>query len=499
MPNLVKRCDPEKYLQEILSLGFDKEDLKPNNYEIFRCYIHKKGEKLVAIGYKDKIMVQGGKGLKSFKELENFINRDQNASIEPKIIPNRRIHIGLDEAGKGEFVGSLFQSAVILTDSEIDYFNKNVKYDSKKLNEKQINSIYDLMVKKNVKMRTIDTGAHEIDENQFSINQLMDNQNIKLISKMLTGLNLKEVLIVIDDYETTYVMNEYLEKLRNAGCEIIIEEKADENYISAKMASIVAKKERNTYIEELGFSNKICIDGSSELTISNNYLLNREWLEGFLKLYPFYQPPHFIRRKWKDVKEIIEKFPRKKKNIIYECKCGKKNNLILFSKSDMEFYSSCCGEKIAQLPFINEDLSIMPDTSSLVSRSFSKIWQSRPEVLKGNCIFFPIGLSHEIDTLSKSLKSGANNEVKFLNELKNNGFCKLISLHYDITNKDIERNKIDYKISGLVAAENNCILITQDDNQATDNITRGGFSIRLLETPEHVKKLIKEKNIVKVN
>ena len=115
---------------------------------------------------------------------------------------------------------------------------------------------------------------------------------------------------MIDDYGIKRGLKLFLANLESKGNVVIVEHKADEKYPACQAASVVARKER---FEEIRYLNtKFNVQGESGKTIypgPGNAANPRtaEYLEAFMKLYPSKDLPPFVRRKWSNVKKLLQK------------------------------------------------------------------------------------------------------------------------------------------------------------------------------------------------
>ena len=165
-----------------------------------------------------------------------------------------KIIIGVDEAGRGPLFGSVYTSAIILPIN--DNFDLSLLKDSKKFSsKKKIKQVYDY-IKQSNSIYSIDFSTHiEIDKynilqaTQKSMHKSIKNVIDKYINsdKNFSIETFNNILICVDgNYfnEFFYFYNDEYYKL-NHECLI----KGDDNCKSISAASILAKVERDIYID----------------------------------------------------------------------------------------------------------------------------------------------------------------------------------------------------------------------------------------------------------
>ncbi len=101
--------------------------------------------------------------------------------------------------------------------------------------------------------------------NDSNITDLLDMGYMKLISEIMPQS--KNMVIIIDDYQTRATFNTYLSNLRNQGIRIIDVMKADEKYVACKIASLVARISRKMNIEHLNNKYRLRYQYSDTQTI----------------------------------------------------------------------------------------------------------------------------------------------------------------------------------------------------------------------------------------
>ena len=215
--------------------------------------------------------------------------------------------IGCDESGVGETFGSMFLGCVTidaenLKNIEKIFDNPNIK----ELKECEIIDKYE-KIKKYCKIFEKKCDASEMDKTN-SKNTLLDQKYEELLRDAISGKD--KSCVIIDDYGIQKGLKLFFDKLRSKENVVIAEHQADEKYVICQAASVVARKERLEEVRNLNRefklqdeSGKIIYPGSGNA----NNPQTMEYLEAFMKLYPKKDLPPFVRRKWSNVKKLLQK------------------------------------------------------------------------------------------------------------------------------------------------------------------------------------------------
>jgi len=486
MASKTVKIEPEQAIKLIRDLDFQLEENPCNKYEKLRFVVRDGERKTTIIGYEGKVLIQGNDNTTSFNRISDLLKSNE-IKIETKELPDKEIHIGIDETGKGEPIGSLFQCGVVLSKDDLVFFKDKVK-DSKRMTDTQINYIFGLVKKRKINYIISETNARNICEYPYGLNNLMDMKNIMIISQCIKSQEPNKCLLIIDNYSPSQRIKDYLSKIKTSFSSVFIEN-ADAKYTCVMLASIIAKKYRNDEIESLSKANVIQISEAKCTTFTKNYESIMIWIEEFLKKYPEFGLPHFVKTTWKDIEKLLKKYPRKRTNLFFDCPyCKEKISIIYLVRESCILHCSNCYKEIDVSNFVDNISNILPDSSALVCRVFSKLFYSdNRHIITRKNIIIPHSIETEIDTLPLAKKRGANNELAYLGQLKNKGELFLFPMHLDLTKTDIEKDKSDAKIVDTIAFENNAILITQDRNQATNAVVKGVFSIHIIHSIEQVK------------
>ena len=162
---------------------------------------------------------------------------------------NNNWEIGIDEAGRGPLFGRVYTAAVVLPKDK-DLFDHSLMKDSKKFtSKKKINEVYEYIKKNAIAYNVCYEDETTIDKINIlqatfksmhnSVRNILQNKpDDKKIEKLLVdGNNFKPF---------TYLNNNHITQLNHTCIE-----GGDNKFCSIAAASILAKVERDKYIEEL--------------------------------------------------------------------------------------------------------------------------------------------------------------------------------------------------------------------------------------------------------
>ena len=183
--------------------------------------------------------------------LKWFFNEDPNV-----------IEMGIDEAGRGPMFGRVYAGVVILPKD--DSFDHSLMKDSKKFtskNNKKIQEVAEYIKEHAIEWAVEYEDEAKIDEvNILQATQSAMHKGIKTILKAKSEANTENTLLLVDgNYFKPYMtLNNTKTKLEKLKYEMI--EGGDNKYTAIAAASILAKVERDKYIEELCIQNPELIE-----------------------------------------------------------------------------------------------------------------------------------------------------------------------------------------------------------------------------------------------
>ena len=163
------------------------------------------------------------------------------------------IEIGADEAGRGPMFGRVYSGAVVLPkDDSFDHYKMK---DSKKFtskNSKKIQEVADY-IKANAIAWAVEYEDERVidDINILQATQSAMHKAIRSVLRQIKDLDTNNLFLLIDGnyFKQFTVLNKSNNRIENAKFETI--EGGDNKFTSIAAASILAKVERDKYIEEL--------------------------------------------------------------------------------------------------------------------------------------------------------------------------------------------------------------------------------------------------------
>lgn len=173
------------------------------------------------------------------------------------------IEIGIDEAGRGPMFGRVYAGVAVLPKD--DSFDHSQMKDSKKFHsKKKIEQVADYIKENAIAWAVEYEDEQTIDDiNILQATQSAMHKGIKNVLgqlSKLTEINYDKILLLVDgNYFKPYTfLNKNKQKLDNLKYQMI--EGGDNKYTSIAAASILAKVERDTYIDNLCEQNPELID-----------------------------------------------------------------------------------------------------------------------------------------------------------------------------------------------------------------------------------------------
>lgn len=238
------------------------EKLKPytasptNNYTLF---LAKYNTSTVTIYKTMTVLIQGKDEYDSYIEfchllnLEPVVKKEKVVQVDNTVIKSI---IGTDEVGTGDFFGGIVVAGAMVAKENISYIKQLGVRDSKELTDHKIMQIAPLIE------AYIPHYFYSLDNLKYNylVTQYKLNMNhIKSLMHNTVILNMKKIVpnydaIIIDGFTSQANYFNYLKMEKNVAEDAILEEKAENKYLSVACASIIARYEFLKQLDEL--SNK---------------------------------------------------------------------------------------------------------------------------------------------------------------------------------------------------------------------------------------------------
>lgn len=219
--------------------------------------------------------------------------------MPPKLI------VGIDEAGRGPILGPMVMAALAVEEEDLKKLEWLGVKDSKLLSSSAREELFDRIrdVIKDFRIEMIEPDAIDLSVNEANSN--LNWMEADTSARMVSEIAPVQAIIDCPSPNIEAYKNYFKSKLHpdvRDKVELVIEHKADFNYIVVAAASIVAKVIRDRQIEHI--KSEIGIDFGS------GYLSDPKTIE-FLNKY-HQQYPQLFRKSWGPYKELVEGQKQKK-------------------------------------------------------------------------------------------------------------------------------------------------------------------------------------------
>jgi len=299
---------PENKLNEIKDLLLNNgatEDKVSNEHEIWRVRIGKSVFTLYSSGTLFNNQATSEEVLKL---------RDEISSITGSGFKDtgKEIRIGLDETGKGELFGHTVLAGIAYpahlikemenvigvadtkTHKTYEYWDK-IFVDVDKLRGKGLDYVTETIPPWHI--------------DKYNVNKIMDVVYKKIISDLTRKLPLDKISLVLDNYQIGDNLQGFLASFEKRGVQIIVEEKADDNFLEAKFASAVAKRLREKIMK--GINERFKING---VKVGSGNAADRITIQWLNKWKESGKPwPWFVKQSFSTIRKLDNKIGNVKK------------------------------------------------------------------------------------------------------------------------------------------------------------------------------------------
>jgi ribonuclease HII len=335
---------------------------------------------------------------------------------------------------------------------------------------------------------------------KFNLNKIMDVVYQRILSNFIRHYQAANCRIVLDDYGVGEKLRRYLRSLENAGADVKVIHQADEHYLEARVASLIAKREREKIIEAIGRDEEFkiggCIIGSGNAGDKETINWLRKWKETG-KPWPW-----FVKQSYRTVREIdgkpekVEKIePPLREDILSEdfikefeagrfsittlsivCpSCGERSKVALVTLDEEQTIGRCinCKKQIKDLNFTLRYYcgALLPDSNIIIGGFLGKDLE-RSKFFEGFTILLHPIVKVECDT------PGGKKELEKLAKFAAVGRIRLEEISEAGKMERLTRLERDEKIKES-AYTFNAILITRDKAMKAFAQAKGIFCLHV--------------------
>jgi len=207
---------------------------------------------------------------------------------------------GIDEAGRGSFIGPMVVAGVSFKTSKLLFLQESKVKDSKLLLPARRRILYDIISENAEKVTVAEVSPKEIDKYVRCGKKLRKLNYLEVITmaKIVEALDVNVVYVDSPDVKPARYASDIL-SLSSVKSIIIAEHHADRSYIAVSAASIIAKVTRDRRIDELAKEHGFF--GSGYPSDLRTVEFVKKWIETKGSL------PDFVRQSWKSLSKIRSK------------------------------------------------------------------------------------------------------------------------------------------------------------------------------------------------
>ena len=158
---------------------------------------------------------------------------------------------GIDEAGRGPVIGPMVMAGVMVEESEFGILKGMGVKDSKLLTPKQREELMPSIIRMAKGHKIIIVSAHEVDEALISETSNLNWLEAQVTASILNALKPDKAIVDCPSTNVAAYTRYLLNLLANKEMRMVVEHKADVNWVVVGAASIIAKVTRDAEIEKL--------------------------------------------------------------------------------------------------------------------------------------------------------------------------------------------------------------------------------------------------------
>ena len=202
---------------------------------------------------------------------------------------------GLDEAGRGPIIGPMVIAGVVIEENDFNRLISIGVKDSKLLSQKQREKLFAKIIKIAINYKIIIIEPKEIDAALKSMHLNLNKLEAMKFAEIINVLNPNKAIIDCPSNNILIYKNYIGKFIKNKDIELIIEHKADLNYVVVSAASVLAKVIREKEMEKIKKLYGDCGPGYMSNPITQKFLeLNWD------------RYPHIFRKSWIPYKSLEE-------------------------------------------------------------------------------------------------------------------------------------------------------------------------------------------------
>ncbi len=211
----------------------------------------------------------------------------------------RRLVMGIDEAGRGPLIGPMIVAAVALPVEALDRLTVLGVRDSKKLSREAREKLYPIIVGSAAYVVTVEVPPETIDS--ANLNTLERDTIAYLAARARMVLGEALTRIAADTVGSPETLARAIREVVGSGVEIVVRERAEEEFTEVAAASIVAKVVRDRRVRELA---GLYGDFGSGYPTDPKTI---EWVRRMYMKSPD-TPPPIVRRTWSTLRRIAPRW-----------------------------------------------------------------------------------------------------------------------------------------------------------------------------------------------
>ncbi|MHA1629061.1 MAG: hypothetical protein ACTSWT_03410 [Candidatus Heimdallarchaeota archaeon] len=220
-------------------------------------------------------------------------------------LPTKDLLIGLDETGKGEVIGHTVLAGVIFPKEIFKVIDRLVGPANTKKKHKfdywdELFSNLD-----ELRLRGFDFIVEKIPPwhvDNYNLNKILDVTYQRILSIFLRRGDISQSRVVIDDYGLGSKLSRFLDYLEQEGAEVIPISNAEDKYLEAKVASLVAKRYREAVIKAINENLEFQINGLKVGSGNAGDQKTIAWLSAWWEKKKYW--PWFVKKSFNTIKKI---------------------------------------------------------------------------------------------------------------------------------------------------------------------------------------------------